>query len=154
MIPYNDDQATSDSKGKAIDDNAGDSDDGEGNSKQASDGKDSDLEDNGDNSLYGGIDFSKGIWSVDVEIIERSNPQPERKKVVKDDQHPKRKTKVQDDEQPERKMKIDKQPKMKMETKSGTEHVRNKKVGPRKKFEMPPKRFRGLGSGKKHRHKP
>ncbi|KAL6318222.1 hypothetical protein AAG906_035728 [Vitis piasezkii] len=90
--------------------------------------------------------FSKGIWGIDdVEIIERTSSHAS--VIVTDvpnahnNQLPERNMKVQADQQPETKMK----------TKTVTEHQRNKRAGPPKKFKMPPKRFRGSGS-RKNRH--
>ncbi|XP_010665427.1 uncharacterized protein LOC104877331 [Vitis vinifera] len=163
-LPYEDSQAVADSKGKTVDDNAGESakafDDKEGNSEQPSDNEDANLgkgddddddddEDDDDDSLYGGLDFSKGIWGIDdVEIIERTSSHAS--VIVTDvsnahhNQLPERNMKVQADQQPETKMK----------TKTVTEHWRNKRAGPPKKFKMPPKRFRGSGSRKNRHQKP
>lgn len=154
-LPYEDSQAEADSKGKAVDDNAGESakafDDKEGNSEQPSDNEDGnsgegdDDDDDDDDSLYGGLDFSKGIWGIDdVEIIERTSSHGS--VIVTDvpnthnNQLPERNMKVQADQQPETKMK--------------TKTRRNKRAGPRKKFQMPPKRFRGSGSRKNRHQKP
>ena len=113
------------------------------------DDDDDDDEDDDDDSLYGGLDFSKGIWGIDdVEIIERTSSHAS--VIVTDvpnahnNQLPERNMKVQADQQPETKMK----------TKTVTEHRRNKRAGPRKKFKMPPKRFRGSGSRKNRHQKP
>ena len=105
--------------------------------------------------MYGGLDFSKGIWGIDdVEIIERASFHAS--VIVTDvpnthnNQLPERNMKVQADQQPETETKA----KAKAKAKTVTEHQRNKRTGPRKKFKMPPKRFRGSGSRKNRHQKP
>ncbi|XP_034679900.1 uncharacterized protein LOC117909964 [Vitis riparia] len=153
-LPYENSQAVADSKGKAVDDNTGESakafDDKEGNAEQPSDNEDGnsgegdDDDDEDDNSLYGGLDFSKGIWGIDdVEIIERTSFHAS--VIVTDVPN------THNNQLPERNMKVQADQQLETETKTVTEHRRNKRTGPRKKFKMPPKRFRGSGS-RKNRH--
>ncbi|KAL6318184.1 hypothetical protein AAG906_035689 [Vitis piasezkii] len=146
-LPYEDSQAVADSKGKAVDDNTGESakafDDKEGNSEQPSDNEDG-------NSGKVMMMTTTMTTVYDVEIIERTSSHAS--VIVTDvpnthnNQLPERNMKVQADQQPETKTKA--------KAKTVTEHRRNKRTGPQKKFKMPPKRFRGSGSRKNRHQKP